>query len=285
MHDPVFGISFVHQKGGTGKTTSCLNVAGWLVKMKKKVLVIDLDPQGNATGGLGIERSTIEGSIYDVLLGQKSILEVILETSSGVNLAPASPDLLAVETHGDGMAEKMGAFRRGCREIQGHFDYVLVDTPPGSSLLMMMGIAAYGNIIIPTETGVFAFEALSTFKSLIVEMNKEAGMEVNLLMMLLRRASRAALNDHQTRRSKQWIKDFLVENSMPQVRVLRIPFSRRINEAQVKGLPLSHYAPHSGAARAFRKIAMRIIDGAQPISPRAEYHANRTREIRRENGG
>ena len=91
-------IAFVHHKGGTGKTTSCLNIAGWLAKMKKQVLVVDLDPQGNATAGLGVDRKTLENSIYDVFFGQHNIEEVILETDSGIYLAPSSLDLLAAET-------------------------------------------------------------------------------------------------------------------------------------------------------------------------------------------
>lgn len=92
-------ITFFHQKGGTGKTTSCLNIAGWLTRMKNKVLVIDLDPQGNASSGLGIDRTACENSIHDVLFGHKELYEVILETEAGVFLAPSSPDLLAGDFH------------------------------------------------------------------------------------------------------------------------------------------------------------------------------------------
>ncbi|MFH1824003.1 MAG: AAA family ATPase [Candidatus Firestonebacteria bacterium] len=90
-------VAFVHHKGGTGKTTSCLNIAGWLVKMNKKVLVVDLDAQGNATAGLGLDRKTIDGSIYDVIFNKKNIKKIILETPSGVYLAPSSLDLLKAE--------------------------------------------------------------------------------------------------------------------------------------------------------------------------------------------
>jgi len=265
------GISFVHHKGGTGKTTSCLNVAGWLVKMKKKVLVVDLDPQGNATCGLGIDRNTIESSIYDVLFGQKNIQEIILETNSGIFLAPSSLDLLAAETHLAGKANNIGPvrnnvsngigiLRQGLSDIQGHFDYVLIDTPPGSTLLMMMGIAAFENIIIPLDTGVFAYETLSTLKSLVTELNKELGVETNLLMMLLRETSIAVLDKYQTWEIKKLLKEFLSENNMPGLKIFTIPFSRKIYRAQMKGLPISHYAPFSDAGRAYRRIAKEIVN-------------------------
>ena len=253
------GISFVHHKGGTGKTTSCLNVAGWLVKMKKKVLVVDLDPQGNATCGLGIDRNTTDSSIYDVLFGGKDIQEIILETYSGVFLAPSSLDLLAAETHLVGKANNIGMLRQGLSGIQSHFDYVLIDTPPGSTLLMMMGIAAFENIIIPLDSGVFAYETLSTLKSLLIELNKELGVETNLLMMLLRETSISVLDKFQTWEIKKLLKEFLSENNMPELKIFTIPFSRKIYRAQMKGLPISHYAPLSDAGRTYRRIAKEII--------------------------
>jgi len=103
-----YRITFAQCKGGTGKTTACLSVAGWLTKMEKKVLVVDLDSQGNAVSGLGIERSSIDGSMYDVLSGRKTIREIILETDSGVFLAPSSIDLLSVETQLSGTVEDIG---------------------------------------------------------------------------------------------------------------------------------------------------------------------------------
>lgn len=254
------GISFVHHKGGTGKTTACLNTAGWLAKMKRRVLVVDLDPQGNATAGLGIDRNTIDSSIYDVLFGDENIQEIILETDSGVFLAPSSLDLLAAETHLSGRADNIGILRYSLSGIQSQFDYVLIDTPPGSTFLMMMGIAAFENIIIPMDTGVFSYETLSTLKSLVIELNNEAGVETNLLMVLLRETSMALLDKYQTWEIKKLLKKFLSENNIPEVQVFILPFSRKIYKAQMKGLPISHYAPFSGAGRAYRRIAKEILN-------------------------
>jgi len=118
-------IAFVHHKGGTGKTTSCLNIAGWLAKMNKKVLVVDLDPQGNATTGLGIDRKTYEGSIYDVFFSQKNIEEVILETDSGIYLVPSSVDLMAVEMRMARQINNTSVLKESIESIKGYFDSLL----------------------------------------------------------------------------------------------------------------------------------------------------------------
>lgn len=159
-------IAFVHHKGGTGKTTSCLNVAGWLARMKKKALVIDLDPQGNATAGLGIDRNTCDGSIYEALFGQKNIDEVILETESGVYLAPSSINLLSAETQMAGQAN-VNVLKKKLSGAGRYFDYILIDVPPGSTFLMINGIVASENIIIPLDSGIFAFETMETIKTVI----------------------------------------------------------------------------------------------------------------------
>lgn len=253
-------IAFVHHKGGTGKTTSCLNIAGWLTKMNKKVLVIDLDPQGNATSGLGIDRKTIDFSIYDVLFGQKNIEETVLETGSGIYLAPSSLDLLAAETHMAGQANNIALLRQKLADITGHFDYVFIDVPPGSTLLMINGIVASENIIIPLDSGVFAYETLTTLKSLVIELNKELGVETNLLMMLLREASISVLDKYQTWEIKKLLNEFLIENNMSGLKIFTIPFSRKIHRAQMRGLPISHYAPFSDAGRMYRRIAKEIVN-------------------------
>jgi len=252
-------IAFVHHKGGTGKTTSCLNVAGWLVKMKKTVLVVDLDPQGNATSGLGIDRRTIDGQLYDVLLGQKDIREVILETDSGVNLVPSSLDLLAIETHMAGKIQNTRLLKENLVNVNGHFDYVLIDIPPGSTMLMINGIVACENIIIPLDSGVFAYEAMETLRTLLMDLNEELGVETNVMMALLRRYSRSRFDWGITSNIKKLLKKFLTINFISSVKIFTIPFSRKIYKAQMKGMPISHYAPYSDVGRAYKKIAKEIL--------------------------
>jgi len=252
-------IAFVHHKGGTGKTTACLNIAGWLARVKKKVLVVDLDPQGNATAGLGVDRKTIDSSTYDVLFGQKDIEEVILETDFKVHLAPSSLDLLAAETHMAGQINNMRILKENLSSVEKYFDYILIDVPPGSTMLMINGIVASKNIIIPLDSGIFAYETMETLKTLVIDLSQELEIEVNVMMMLLREYSNTIFDRGPTREIKKMLKEFLATNNIPSVKIFIIPFSREVYKAQMKGRPISHYAPHSDVGRAYKRIAKEIL--------------------------
>jgi len=256
-------IAFVHYKGGTGKTTSCLNIAGWLVKMNKNVLVVDLDPQGNATAGLGVDRNTCESSIYDVFFGKHNMEEVILETDSKVHLVPSSIDLLAVETHVAGQINNTGILRKKLAEIEKYYDYILIDVPPGSTLLMINGIVASENIIIPLDSGVFAYEAMETLKTLILDLYEELKIETNIMMILLRGYSGSIFDKGPTKEIKKMLEEFLVDNLTVDVNLFTIPFSRKVYESQIKGMPLSHFAPLSKVGRVYERITKEILTYGQ----------------------
>lgn len=253
-------IAFVHHKGGTGKTTSCLNIAGWLAKMAKQVLVVDLDPQGNASTGLGIDRKSSQGnSIHEVLLGQRAMEEIILETDSNVYLAPSSLDLLAAEAYLAGQNNNKAILKENLADIEEHFDYILIDTPPGSTLLMSNGIVASGNIIIPLDSGVFAYEALETLKTFIIDLHEELGVETNVMMIVLREYSASFMDKRTTNSVKKLLKRFLIENNIPQVKIFTMPFSRQVYWSQMKGMPISHYAPLSDIGRSYEGIAKELL--------------------------
>ncbi len=250
-------IAFVHHKGGTGKTTSALNIAGWLVKMKKKVLLIDLDPQGHATAGLGIDRTGVDGSIYDVLFGQKHIGEIVLGTDSGVFLAPSSIDLLAAETNKFGNINNTRILGENLRSVEKYFDFILIDLPPGSNLLVVTGIVASQNIIIPVDAGVFAYETMENLKTFMTALGEELGVEVNIMLILLRGHSISILGT--TREVKKLLREFLIENNIPSVKISTVLFSNKVHKAQMQGMPISHYAPHSIVGRVYKKIAEELL--------------------------
>lgn len=252
-------IAFVHHKGGTGKTTSCLNVAGWLAKMKKQVLVVDLDPQGNATAGLGVDRASLDSSIYDVLYAQKPVEEVILETDSGVYLAPSSLDLLAAETHLSGQVNQTRLLKNALESVKNSFDCILVDVPPGSTLLMINGLVASENIVIPLDAGVFAYETMDTLKTLILDLREELGVEVNVKMVLIRNYSFSIFDGGLAREIRRMTAQFMTASGIPSVPIRPIPFSRKVFQAQMRGKPISHYAPFSDVGRVYRRITHELL--------------------------
>jgi chromosome partitioning protein len=257
-------IAFVHHKGGTGKTTSCINVAGWLAKMNKKVLVVDLDPQGNAVAALGVDRKSVEASLYDVLFSKMSIKEVILETDAGVWLVPSSIDLLAAERQMADQANNASLLKDVLKSIQKQFDYILIDVGPGSTLLMINGIVAAGNIIVPLDSGVFAYETLETLKTIVLDLEQELGIETNIMMILLRDYSTSIFDrifdGEPTQEIKDLVSDFLIANQMPTVKIHSIPYSKKVYQSQMLGMPISHVAPFSDIGRAYKRIAQDVLD-------------------------
>ena len=252
-------IAFVHHKGGTGKTTSCLNIAGWLAKMGQKVLVVDLDPQGNATAGLGIDRNSCDGSVYEVFFGQMGIQDIILETESGVNLAPSSMELMTIEMRLAGQINNTSILKESLDYVEGYFDYILIDVPPGSMLLMANAIVASENIIIPLDSGIFAYEALEVLKTLVTDLQAEFGVETNVMMVLLREYSNSFMDKRTTNGIKKLLKRFLTENSIGDVKVFTIPFSRKVYWSQMKGMPISHYAAPSNIGQTYKELAEKVL--------------------------
>ena len=254
-------IAFVHHKGGTGKTTSCLNIAGWLVKLGKSVLVVDLDPQGNATTGLGIERKSIDHSIYDVLFGNKKLSEIVLETSSGVHVAPSSVDLLAAETHMAGIGNQTNLLKKHLGEVEKHFDYILIDVPPGSTMLMINGIVAAGNIIIPLDSGVFAYETMETLQTLLQHIHDELGLAINVLFVILQEHPVVTFHLFEpvpTKEIGKLLKEYFIFQCGECPAMFKAPHSKKIYESQKKGVPISHYAPFSSIGRFYKKLAKEV---------------------------
>jgi len=248
-------IAFVHYKGGTGKTTSALNIAGWLKKMKQKVLVVDMDPQGNATAGLGIDIKTIDISMYHVLFEQKDMNQIILETNSGVFLAPSSLDLLSAVINGNSLNDDVRVLTNSLMDVENYFDYILLDLPPGSNFLMINGIVAAQSIIIPMNAGIFSFETLEILKTLIIKVDEEMQVKTNLQMILLREYFRG----WRYRKIKKLLNEFLIENNISDVKIFKVPFSESVFKSQMKGMPISHYAPFSGIGRKYKKIAKYVL--------------------------
>lgn len=254
-------IAFVHNKGGTGKTTACLNIAGWLCKMAKTVLVIDLDPKGNATSGLGVDLKTVEGSMYDVLYGDSSLLDILLETQAGIYCAAAPLPL----NFSDNKAKEKSLkhLRNVLKAVKPYFNYILIDVPPSAQFLTLSGILAADTLMVPLDIGVFAYESLETFNSLLTTLNEEHARKLKIHALLLKDFSNSVIDWRAKQQIQKFVKHFSENIGLTKSQIKTIPFSRKIIEAQFQGLPISHYAPRSNASLAYRHIAHQLRHNEQ----------------------
>ena len=245
-------IAIVNQKGGVGKTTTAVNLSAALAQKGKRVLLIDEDPQGNATSGLGIDKNQ-EKSIYDVLVGDATIEETVIKTNiknlyvcpSNINLAGAEVQLVNMESRENRMKEKM-------KTIQDDFHYVIIDCPPSLGLLTINSLTAANSIIIPIQCEYYALEGvgqlMNTVNIIKQQLNKDLYIEGVVLTM----------NDARTNLSNQVISE--VKNYfMDSVYKTIIPRNVKLSEAPSYGMPITTYAGHSKGAKCYEKLANEVL--------------------------
>ena len=233
-------ISIINQKGGVGKTTTVINLAAGLTLKNKKILIIDLDPQGNATTGLGLSNiDQTSNSIYQVLTGAKKIEDAILKTKfSNLDIITSNVDLsgLEVETADDGrrayiLKEKLGTYLNNSR---GSYDYVLIDCPPSLSLLTVMALVASHSLLVPLQTEFFALEGITqlikTIERIKVGLNPDLQIRGIILTMYDKRNK---LSSEVETEARNFFKDKVYKNVVPR--------NVRLSEAPSHGMPVIFY--------------------------------------------
>lgn len=270
-------IAFAHHKGGTGKTTSCLNVAGYLQKDGKRVLVVDCDPQANATSGLGVDPERVEQSMYDVFMSvfegfpDARITDIIVPTASGIYLAPATLDLVGVEPYLYGIDDRAGILREALSPVRDTYDFILIDTPPSMGQFVINGLVAADRTVVTLDAGTFALNGMEALSMIFNDIREMIGEDVNadfailtrwggsddsgggLALFLKRIFSPASFAEEE--REKERLKTFESEVRKKFRQVFVVHYSPLIYEAQQKGLPISHYAPESKPGRDYRAVA------------------------------
>jgi chromosome partitioning protein len=247
-------ISFANQKGGVAKTTTTLNLGVALAEQDLKVLLVDLDPQGNLTMSQGLNPDTIERSMFDVLVHRLPIQEVIHHTE--VDLAVSSIDLAGAELALSSMIGRERALEKAIVPVKDGYDYVLIDTPPSLGLLTINALVASNGVIVPVQCEYLSLRGLvqleNTLSMIRENLNPDVGIEGILPTMY----------DSRTLHSREAV-EILQENFGDLVFDTKIRKTVRYAEAPVKGTSVLKYDPSGSAAQAYRELAKEVLDGAQ----------------------
>lgn len=246
-------ISIVNQKGGTGKTTTAISLSAALAELAKKVLLVDLDPQANATSGLGIRLAENEGDIYKVFSGKTDLRSVLKKTSfENLYLIPATSELAGANIELVNQPEREFVFKKSLEELKDDFDFIFVDCPPSLGLLTVNALVVSDFVLIPVQCEYYALEGLGQLLSTIDLVKQNLQPNLGVLGALL------TMHDKRTKLSQDVVNE--VREKFP-YRVFEtfIPRNIRLSEAPSFGQPILKHAPWSKGARAYRRLAREII--------------------------
>ncbi len=257
-------IACANQKGGVGKTTTVVNLAADLALEGERVLVVDLDPQGNATSGFGIDRGALRATLYDAILGDEALDEVIVPTAiDGCSLAPASVALAGAEVELAGADQRERRLARLLRPLADRYDYILLDCPPSLGLLTVNALTAADSVLIPTQCEYYALEGLSqliaTLNLVRDNLNPRLGIKGVVLTMF---DARTNLSSDVAAEVRRHLGDAVFETVIPR--------SVRLSEAPSFGQPIAVYARESRGAIAYAELTseLRQRDGHVPLDAR-----------------
>ena len=247
-------ITVTNQKGGVGKTTSAVNIAYYLAKAGKTVLLVDLDPQGNATSGLGIDKNTLEDTMSEVVLQKVPITSVVLKTDhKNLWLAPTTPHLANTEAQLAGMQSKFTRLRQALTAVEDQFDFIIIDSPPSLSLLTVNGLIAAKYVLIPVQAEFYAMEGLGQLLETMKLVRKGMNTGLEIIGVL------PTMVDSRTTLSKQVVEE-IKRNFGAKVFDSEIPRNIRLAEAPSHGVPVGAYDRWSRGARAYKAAAKEVID-------------------------
>lgn len=246
-------IAVANQKGGVGKTTTSVNLSACLATLDKKVLLIDIDPQGNATSGFGIDKMKIKRSTYDVLVDHVDIVDAILSTQiENLTILPATIQLAGAEIELVSIMSRETKLKRAIEAVKYEYDYILIDCPPSLGLLTINSLTAANSVLVPIQCEFYALEGLSQLMNTIGLVQKNLNPILELEGVLL------TMFDARTNLSLQVV-DEVKSHFRQRVYQTIIPRNVRLSEAPSHGQPVIKYDPRSKGAEVYFELAKEVI--------------------------